>query len=422
MLFAVGMSLVCFALLQTVPLPPRVLATLSPAAANINAAVSADDSRADDSRADAPQLEKAGWAPISIATHTSRLQAYWLFALLICFLCARTLRASQIRSALIAAGVISGVIAVAHWTAQTELYFGAFGADRGPFDPGRAHWPFANPNHLAVLLEISGMLALGQTLSFLRGHSTQPQPLVARLLTILGKPRQVLELLALGTCTAFLLTVCVLTASRTGLALTFFGAILQVYLFARQVTHSRKSTSGGKALVRSFVSTGAILALGTLAIVSMGGDQASRQAEQRFANGFDRARQDLRSASYQALAAYSFAGSGLGTWHLAAKPFVSPELATFSLDYAHHEYLQLAVECGMVGLLAAAAAALVLWRFTRRAFAKLSLTNPRRLALTASTCSLGLPLAHALFDFPLHIPAVALALTVAVAVHLKVGT
>ena len=104
------------------------------------------------------------------------------------------------------------------------------------------------------------------------------------------------------------------------------------------------------------------------------------------------------------------AGSGLGSFAIAFQRFQPPELESLFIEHVHNDYIQLLFETGAVGLLvlalfaiAAVATAISLFRH-RGDFHRIT---------PAIGCFLGAAAFafHSLFDFPAHIPAVAIAAT-----------
>ena len=102
-------------------------------------------------------------------------------------------------------------------------------------------------------------------------------------------------------------------------------------------------------------------------------------------------------------------GAGLGSYAIAFQRFQTPNLLGF-VEYAHNDYLQLLFELGALGavvlvllLLAAVLSGRTLWRFRVRG---------ERLS-PALACYLGAFAfaIHAWFDFPAHIPAIAILAT-----------
>jgi len=97
-------------------------------------------------------------------------------------------------------------------------------------------------------------------------------------------------------------------------------------------------------------------------------------------------------------------GSGLGTFG-----YIFPQYRSFYLQaryaYAHNDYLQALVECGVLGF------SIVLWgiiAFSRAAF-KYSKKDNISLCLLTSVVAIGI---HSFFDFNLHIPANAIMLVI----------
>ncbi|MEO7255631.1 MAG: hypothetical protein ABIZ64_15505, partial [Casimicrobium sp.] len=112
-------------------------------------------------------------------------------------------------------------------------------------------------------------------------------------------------------------------------------------------------------------------------------------------------------------------GAGLGSYAIAFQRFQTPSLLGF-VEYAHNDYLQLLFELGALGLvvlllllIAAVLSSRTLWR---------SRVRGERLS-PALACYLGaLAFAiHAWFDFPAHIPAIAILATLLFAASMNLA-
>ena len=341
--------------------------------------------------------------------------------------------ADSLQRIIVTVGVICSIVALCHWAMRSEFLFGLFDPGRGE-NQIRAHFPFVNPDHLSVLLEIaiisafSRLLRLSQLRS-IRSSSAESDNLALRILQSPGKlGRQVPY--ALGILTMVLCNV--LALSRGGNVLVVFGLVFLYVMFTRlpvrpkvvvpRHRHERKARFFLSARVllllkRVFV-VGAVCFVVLFFLGQTGRDLAANRIEYGLAAGYDESRVMLNQTSLSVFASYSLFGAGLGCWHLAATRYVPKELAGWFLDFAHNDYLQLFAETGVVGgllLLSGLGCVLVM---TRRAW-KRELMATQRMEILGSSVALLLPLIHAFFDFPLHIPALALVIVIALSIHLR---
>ena len=196
-----------------------------------------------------------------------------------------------------------------------------------------------------------------------------------------------------------LATGVLLTASRTGIALLALGLMT---LFVWQ---------GGKVLAHAgrlrAVAVGAAVLVGVAVLAwAMTENLALGRIAARFANG-DETRPELWQDTLHAIGHYWPAGSGIGTFvpvFFAAErlEFVDPSIP----NRAHNDFLELALEAGLPGLmLLAALGGVLVWRIV--VTLRRSETSERRAQTGFAAGTLALLAAHSLVDYPLRSMALA---------------
>ena len=199
---------------------------------------------------------------------------------------------------------------------------------------------------------------------------------------------------------AVLITAALLaSASRAG-----SSAALIVTISTLCVIATRKMPGKRSLLLIAIVSTIALLVSETILprFALAFSDEALRESSAgraiMYARAFDAAKQ------------FFPVGSGLGSFSIAFQRFQPPELEGLFIEHAHNDYIQLLFETGaagvlILGLFAVSAVATAINLFRHR-------DDFHRIA-PAVGCFLGAAAFafHSLFDFPAHIPAVAIAAT-----------
>lgn len=130
-------------------------------------------------------------------------------------------------------------------------------------------------------------------------------------------------------------------------------------------------------------------------------------------------RADSRLAVWSAAAELAsrcpWTGTGLGTF-ASVFPLVQPAEASGSWSHAHNDWLELPLEAGIPGTLAAAAVGVALWRRKSKPSSDAPAPYARAAAL-----ALGIAALHAVVDFGLRIPALATTVAVIAALALSNG-
>ncbi|MCA1661539.1 MAG: O-antigen ligase family protein [Novosphingobium sp.] len=198
---------------------------------------------------------------------------------------------------------------------------------------------------------------------------------------------------------AVLLGATILTASRAGIALLAVGLAGAAIWQARRMTARagrRRIAAWGAAAFAGF----AVLAW------AAAGNRAIERVAQRFAEG-EQARPELWRDTLFAIQQYWPFGSGIGTFvpvfHAAERlEVVDPSVP----NRAHNDFLELALEAGLPGIvLALALAGTVVWRLVARWRNAASPDERAQVGFAAAV--LALLAAHSLVDYPLRSMALA---------------
>lgn len=376
--------------LQILPLPPEDLATRSPAAHAAHRAV-----------AELAGAEPRWSSSISpSATGDRLLLTLGYFALYWCVVLGAIGSEARIRALLwtvAAAGTIQALYGALMTLSGLEWAF--FAPKRWYLDS--ATGSFVNRNHFAGYLELTAAAALALVLADLkpvRGRRSWRQrlrDLIAFAFSDRARARVALAIMLVGI---------VLSKSRMG-NLAFFAALTVcgiAFIALRQ---------------RALAMRAAILFLSLLVvdvwIVSrwFGFEQLVERLETTDLGQEGRLR--LLDEIPPVLEAYGDAGSGLGTFALAYAPFRSTQMREH-FDHAHNDYVELAVETGITGLVLVLAFAGI---HALHALRIVILRRRRLPAAAAFAALMGLTAMgiHATAEFNLQIPANAATLLVLLA-------
>ncbi len=247
---------------------------------------------------------------------------------------------------------------------------------------------FVNSNHFAGFLELT-IFAAGGILLF---ESKIWRGLLAAL------------------CLGIMLVAFAYTRSRSGwlsliIAMVFFGILL---------TRRREIISRRRWLLLSGLAVMMLVVVGILSHATI----ATRLGQIRGTQYYSvLQRRDIWKGTLTAFLHHPW-GTGLGTFS-TVYPQYRIHSDRFVVNYAHNEYLQLALEMGIAGL---AAGFWLLLRYFRGCLRTLKGKDKFAQALTIGLLSGSLSiLIHSLFDFELHIPANALLFSFVVALAMSVA-
>ncbi|MDY7226936.1 O-antigen ligase family protein [Hyalangium rubrum] len=363
-------------LLQLIPLPPALLAVVSPEAAALRefALVPLGLSSARPVSLDPP----ATWR--ELAKHLAYVLAF-LSAVEVC----RSRRSRQrLLSTLAFTGAAVTLLGLLHsLLGLTELVgLRSYTHARPPLVT-----PFGNPNHLAGFLTLSATVGLGLMLSSARRERTVLFA-VAALLSGAGV---------------------LLSLSRAGILFFLFGqGVLAVWLLRRR---AKRRDEEEEERVPSPWSRGPLALLVLGATLAVGGYVAWEKlvAEAASVDSVEKLRHskvDLWPMMAEAARSFPVLGMGRGAFE-AAFPRYQTALNPNTLTHPENAVLQLGAEFGVLGLVLLAVG---IWGFTR--LMRGARLGRLELAVLAAVLALGL---HNLFDFSLELPACAVAAWVALA-------
>lgn len=370
-------------LLQLLPMPAAALEVLSPRAAGLRAELMP------------PEGASGAWSPLSMypwATRQALLRfvSYALIALITMDL-ASAVRARQVLvGALVAGGAFQAAYGLGEFLSGRQQIFGYVKQHYLEMATGT----FINKNHyagyLAMLLPVTLALAVAafprsaapERLSFLRKVAALPGREMFRAVMVL--------LLAVLMGTAV-----IASRSRAGIVVALAG-ILAVGLY----TAVRARRFG-------LATASVAAAAATILVFSQGRGQEVMEAFRNVPgafNGGELGRWPIWTQAAGMVPAFPLWGVGLGAFQYVFPGFRTGGPGVF-LSHAHNDYLELLVETGVVGALAFGAGLfLVIFSAFRRREGR-SDFGPFGPAAGAGVLVVAL---HALVDFSLAIPAVAL--------------
>ncbi|RTL71313.1 MAG: O-antigen ligase family protein, partial [Hyphomicrobiales bacterium] len=356
----------CLPVLQLLPLPLRVWQSFPVRANEIAIAELGGASRA--------------MLPISVAPGVT-LQAFVsLIPPLTLFLAVLRLRAEERRSLsllFVGLAVVNGFLGLAQLSQGPNSSLRFFDVT----NPDDAVGFFANRNHFATYINCGIVFAIAWVLEFASG--------VRR-----DRARRPIVLIAALTGVVVLIAAAAMARSRAGLAGTALGLILGFALAVR-TNRSGAGLSPGKTL-------GAAVVFSLLLALQF----ALYRVLDRFsADPLKDARADFARVTLEAIKAYFPFGSGVGTFTRVYPSFETPQhalLDTF-VNRAHNDFVEFALEAGLLGgLLVAAIGLLAIWfawaAWTRNDKAATSIDAT---LMRAASIALGIIAMHSALDYPL---------------------
>ncbi|HSS64538.1 MAG TPA: O-antigen ligase family protein [Gammaproteobacteria bacterium] len=359
--------------LQLCPMPPALLAVVSPKAFEHYSVASA---------AGYEPFSSLSLDPGSTLAMLQKFAAYvaLLFLTLVLLISRRRLRL---------------MLAVLTLVGTVEAFYGILAyVGRGHFVlwyPGIAgnsvSGTYVNRNHFAGLMEVTipaaiGLLIARSTLRYGRGGREALRSGMDFLLKDTGW---------VSFCLLIMCTALILSTSRGGVAALVFsiGFAVTLAVFCR---------SGPAAESR------VPLKVGVLALVGVAWLGAGGIVEKLENVGFANNRGDIREAIYAMVGDFWLTGSGAGTFQWVFPAYKTEALGGGYYEHAHNDFLELLSEQGVIGLILAGGAICIL--LFKIISAYLRRRDPlMRGALFFSLCGASSLLAHGLVDFNLNIPA-----------------
>ncbi|HEX6087650.1 MAG TPA: O-antigen ligase family protein [Thermoanaerobaculia bacterium] len=370
--------------LQLVPLPPGVIAWVSPDA-------NAIWSSAARVTALAGERVRTTW-PLSVDPRTTFAELLRLGALFATFTTAALLVRSHARRRTLAVVLCAGALFEAMYglrQAALQKYEIWGWVNRLIFH--RVTGTFVNPNHFAHYIAIILPLALFLAASLWHKSGTPDLPIPARI-AILIERHLLLTAFAIVATIAGIAGM-LLAQSRGALLALATGLIgVAALLPGRRIARVAFASVAGLALIAALA-----LFLGperTVGRFTDVGEQAG-------------GRRDTIAAAMRLWQRFSIAGSGHGTFQTVVSMEQDRDLGRI-YNHAHNDYAEIGATAGTLGFVIAVVTliggAVALARMTFGAGAR-ELTWVRRAYQTAALASLAIAAVHALFDFNFFIPA-----------------
>ena len=343
--------------MQLVPMPVTWIGTLSPARAEVEMALAG--------------IGMAGrWVTMSVSPHATLAHLARLLTYMLVFLIARESgwrlgrRSWLLGVPLVAVGAIEAGIGLAQYSV------------------GPAHGLYPNPNHFAGFLEMC--LPFSLTLTLLIGR-TAITPTAQRV--------------ALGLVSCLIAAAQIASLSRAGFA-ALAGSM--GVLLGTGVLRSRQKDWGTLLNVLAMASVAVLI---PAAMLLLAPDRfIDHLGSLTAADGsISDARFSFWSQTLHLIAKFPLFGTGLGTYVSAIQRY-RDSMPMSLVDYAHNDYLQLASELGLVGILPLAFSAMYCLRCSiRAALSEVEgIDSQLGAACTASLVAIAI---HSMADFNLYVPA-----------------
>ncbi len=393
------LALAALGLVQAAPWPAGIVRRVSPEHFRLAAeAVAAAEGELATGRIDPEpgRLGEGERVSLSLAPGRSRSAAVSLVVaagvLFAAFVAGRRRQSRRwLAVALVAAGCLQLVLGARDFVSGVEA---------------RLRGTFVNPNHLAVLLEVSLAVCFAWMLWALRRRRGSVETRLARV----GAP--VLGWLFLFVGLAF-------TGSRAGMAAALAAALTQAVLASR-TAQTRSRRPSGPIRFAGFPRLAIVaVVLSGLALVGWVGVQAG------FGRLLATSRFDLASAgrfrvweaSLELVRRFPWSGSGLGSFR-ETFPLVQPADLELTWTRTHNDFLELLVTTGVLGLAIGLAGLVALARGLWGALGRGGRTEDR-LAALAGWGVLTSVAVHATLDFGATLPANTFAVAVALGAALS---
>lgn len=366
-------AFVVLALATTVPLPPVLVRTFSPALAQLTAAL-------------LPGWPDAGgwsaWRPLAmhpygVTTELARIGiGLGAFAVIVAYpwrseewgADARAQVFGRLLLTAIAGGALLATLALIEQIAGNGrvLWISDAATQRG-----RASASFVNPNHLAAWLEMICPVALAYALALSvrlcrrlarAAHAGRGMGVPGRrawISALIAQQQRLWQPLAVAAITALIIVAHVATGSRGGTAALLAGIVVATAGAAG--TLWRDGRGRWLPLVAALA-----LMLGGLAALALFGVADEDQATVERADVSLASRLAVSAAGTGIVRDYPVFGTGLGSWLHAFRPYQHPPVPGGIWDHAHDDYVELAAETGVAGIALALVFAFAVARAARR--------------------------------------------------------
>ncbi len=370
-------ALLCWMALPLLPLPPAMIAILSPE--RWSAISTAREFTRENPHA---------WVTLSVASGATTERLLDVVPAMAAFLVARGLCARSSSKAWL---LVAPVVAVGWLESILGLVqFRAMQAGGG--ETSVVTGTYVNRDHFAGLLEMAFPLAVLWAVALWRRSRVQGANSARLALAVVG-------LLCVGGC---LLAGIGSSLSRMG----FVATLIATTVIAGTLLGSRTRSSAGRSSWRWLAAVALpvflIACLPTKELLDRFGEMSGE--EPTASDG----RMGIWNDTLHLIATYKWVGCGLGAYEYAFYRF-NTKSPMETVDFAHNDYLQIVAELGWIGAaLAAALAVWIVWRVLSVVLWMRASSNwELAVGLLGALLALGV---HSLADFNLYIPANALTL------------
>ncbi|OAD23674.1 O-antigen polymerase, partial [Candidatus Thiomargarita nelsonii] len=359
---------------QIIPLPYFLVELLSPQAAEVYAFTN-------------PSLITLSVDPYSTGVGLLKSLSYVLLFTLTLLMVNNRTRLLWVAYALVFSGLFQAIYA----TLMTSygLEYGAFFHEK-IHNRGLATGTFINRNHLAGYLEMCLSVGIGLLIAQL-GQGSQDTNWRERFVGVLAwilSPKMLLRL-----SLVFMVIALVMTRSRMGNTAFFASMMVAGVIALRLSRHANRAT---------------VILLVSLIVIDIfivGSWFGLQKVKERLVetNMATEARDEVNVDILPYWQDYFLTGSGLGSFYTTFPRYQSPEVDGF-YDHAHNDYLEVATETGIIGLLLLGIAVLLTIGVVLDAQYRRHDSLNRGIAF-AATMAITALLIHSTVDFNLQIPA-----------------
>lgn len=257
------------------------------------------------------------------------------------------------------------------------------------FDINKKHiatGTFVNKNHLSGFFELSCPLLIGY-LFYLIFFSEVDNKSIASV------SFKTAEIAVFGVISGFSLIVFIFTFSRLGYISLFFSILISFLIYIRSYGKINRKTFVPLLFIVFF------LFFGIYKSFDIFSDRVS------LSNIDIKGRTIVFKDSIDVIKDYPILGSGLGTFKEIYPAYKTLELAV-TVNFTHNDYLQLAVETGLIGISILIVALILFFRSTLQKLKFLYKREDKFLFFVKLGCLTGIIsiLIHSFGDFNLHIP------------------
>jgi O-antigen ligase/tetratricopeptide (TPR) repeat protein len=392
----IGLASLCvLAIVQVMPMPGPLLASLSPGTVELRGKLLPALPEMLDADSDSPGAFPPP-ATISLTPWATRHTLMRLIAALFLFTAIRAnLPAPETFCRLAIVVVVNGValslLALAQsFSSPRNMVFWSFASE------GEVFGPFICRNHFAYYINLSIGLGIGLLLStrHFRASTTGPTHVTETLLGILQDP----TVLWIGSALIVMAAALCCSMSRGGMAALLIGAAVWLAMHWR---HAGRFANWISGLIFVFLGVALTAWLGAAGL-------GRRIATLWETNVLEEGRAPVWQRTLGLFADFPFLGTGMGTFRFVEPITRGPSDPAWVIhDHMHNDYFEVLIEGGIVELALVLAVAFLVFRAGFRAFRRHRNTAAGGMALGALLGLIAVAV-HSTVDFGLHIPAIAL--------------